>query len=212
MEGINGLDGLGFDPEILNDIQNHFKKIQEESGVDVDNDDEYQRELEELIGMTYEEMNEDALKTIKTKNLKVELLNGDAKFPEYAYPSDSGFDLYSTVEVILQPFGRALVPTGIKLSIPDEYEIQVRPKSGLAINQGLTVLNTPGTVDSGYNGEIKVIIFNTNNISVTIPKGMKVAQAVLCPVVNGKYVNLIQVDEINDGERGDNGFGSTNIF
>lgn len=212
MEGINGLDGLGFDPEILNDIQNHFKKIQEESGVDVDNDDEYQRELEELIGMTYEEMNEDALKAIKTKNLKVKLLNGDAKFPEYAYPSDSGFDLYSTVEVILQPFGRALVPTGIKLSIPDEYEIQVRPKSGLAINQGLTVLNTPGTVDSGYNGEIKVIIFNTNNISVTIPKGMKVAQAVLCPVVNGKYVNLIQVDEINDGERGDNGFGSTNIF
>jgi dUTP pyrophosphatase len=211
MSGIDGLDGLGFDPEILNDIQNHFKKIQEESGVDIDNDDEYQRELEELIGMTYEEMNEDALKAIKTKNLKVELLNDDAKFPEYAYPSDSGFDLYSTVEVILQPFGRALVPTGIKLSIPEEYEIQVRPKSGLAINQGLTVLNTPGTVDSGYNGEIKVIIFNTNNISVTIPKGMKIAQAVLCPVVNGKYVNLIQVDEINDGERGDNGFGSTGI-
>ena len=211
MSGIDGLDGLGFDPEILNDIQNHFKKIQEESGVDIDNDDEYQRELEELIGMTYEEMNEDALKAIKTKNLKVELLNDDAKFPEYAYPSDSGFDLYSTVEVILQPFGRALVPTGIKLSIPEEYEIQVRPKSGLAINQGLTVLNTPGTVDSGYNGEIKVIIFNTNNISVTIPKGMKVAQAVLCPVVNGKYVNLIQVDKINEGERGENGFGSTGI-
>jgi dUTP pyrophosphatase len=211
MGGFDGLDGLGFDPEILNDIQNHFKKIQEESGVEIDEDDEYQKELEELIGMTYEEMNEDALKTIKTKNLKVELLNDDAKFPEYAYPSDSGFDLYSTVEVILQPFGRALVPTGIKLSIPEEYEIQVRPKSGLAINQGLTVLNTPGTVDSGYNGEIKVIIFNTNNISVTIPKGMKVAQAVLCPVVNGKYVNLIQVDKINDGERGDNGFGSTGI-
>jgi hypothetical protein len=64
---MDGLDGLGFDPEILNDIQNHFKKIQEESGVDIDNDDEYQRELEELIGMTYEEMNEDALKAIKLK-------------------------------------------------------------------------------------------------------------------------------------------------
>lgn len=208
---MDGLDGLGFDPEILNDIQNHFKKIQEESGVDIDNDDEYQRELEELIGMTYEEMNEDALKAIKNKNLKVELLNDDAKFPEYAYPSDSGFDLFSTEEVILQPFGRALVPTGIKLSIPEEYEIQVRPKSGLAINQGLTVLNTPGTVDSGYNGEIKVIMFNTNNISVTIPKGMKVAQAVLCPVVNGKYVNLIQVDEVNGGDRQNNGFGSTGL-
>ena len=208
---MDGLDGLGFDPEILNDIQNHFKKIQEEAGVSIDEDDEYQRELEELIGMTYEEMNEDAIKTFKTKTLKVELIDNDAKFPEYAYPSDSGFDLFSTEEVILQPFGRALVPTGIKLSIPDEFEIQVRPKSGLAINQGLTVLNTPGTVDSGYNGEIKVIIFNTNNISVSIPKGTKIAQAVLSPVVNGKYVNLVQVDKVNDGDRGDNGFGSTGL-
>lgn len=208
---MDGLDGLGFDPEILNDIQNHFKKIQEEAGVSIDEDDEYQRELEELIGMTYDEMNEDAIKTFKTKTLKVELIDNDAKFPEYAYPSDSGFDLFSTEEVILQPFGRALVPTGIKLSIPDEFEIQVRPKSGLAINQGLTVLNTPGTVDSGYNGEIKVIIFNTNNISVSIPKGTKIAQAVLSPVVNGKYVNLVQVNKVNDGDRGDNGFGSTGL-
>jgi dUTP pyrophosphatase len=208
---MDGLDGLGFDPEILNDIQNHFKKIQEDAGINIDEDDEYQKELEELIGMTYEEMNEDAIKTFKTKTLKVELLNSDAKFPEYAYPSDSGFDLFSTVEIILQPFGRALVPTGIKLSIPEEFEIQVRPKSGLAINQGLTVLNTPGTVDSGYNGEIKVIIFNTNNTSVTIPKGTKIAQAVLSPVVNGKYVDLVQVNKVSDGDRGDNGFGSTGL-
>jgi len=211
MSMLDGLDGLGFDPEILNDIQNHFKKIQEEAGVEIDENDEYQKELEELIGMTYEEMNQDAIKTFKTKILKVELLNGDARFPEYAYPSDSGFDLFSTVEIILQPFGRALVPTGIKLSIPEEFEIQVRPKSGLAINQGLTVLNTPGTVDSGYNGEIKVIIFNTNNTSVTIPKGTKIAQAVLSPVVNGKYVDLIQVNKVSDGDRGDNGFGSTGL-
>jgi dUTP pyrophosphatase len=208
---MDGLDGLGFDPAILNDIQNHFKKIQEEAGVDINEDDEYQKELESLIGMTYEEMNEDAIKTFKTKTLKVELLNEDAKFPEYAYPSDSGFDLFSTEEIILQSFGRALVPTGIKLSIPEEFEIQVRPKSGLAINQGLTVLNTPGTVDSGYNGEIKVIIFNTNNTTVTIPKGTKIAQAVLSPVVNGKYVDLIKVNKVGDGDRGNNGFGSTGL-
>jgi dUTP pyrophosphatase len=208
---MDGLDGLGFDPEMLNEIQNHFKKIQEEAGININEDDEYQKELESLIGMTYEEMNEDAIKTFKTKRLKVELLNEDAKFPEYAYPSDSGFDLFSTVEIILQPFGRALAPTGIKLSIPEEFEIQVRPKSGLAINQGLTVLNTPGTVDSGYNGEIKVIIFNTNNTSVTIPKGTKIAQAVLSPVVNGKYVDLIQVNKVSDGDRGDKGFGSTGL-
>jgi len=110
------------------------------------------------------------------------------------------------------PFGRILVPTGLKFDIPDGTEIQVRPKSGLAIKQGLTVLNTPGTVDSGYNGEVKVIIFNTNNHSVTIPKGMKVGQAVLCPVINGKWVELIQVNSVDDKERGDNGFGSTKLF
>ena len=81
----------------------------------------------------------------------------------------------------------------------------------MALNQGLTVLNTPGTVDSGYNGEIKVIVFNTNNISVQITKGMKIAQAVLCPVICGKYVSLEDVDEIDGKDRGDNGFGSTGI-
>ena len=206
---INNLDGLGFDPEMLKQIQKQLEGLQEEAGVEID--DEYQKELENLLGMTYEEMNEEMMMAMKSKTVKVELLNNDAKFPEYAYPSDSGFDLYSTEELEIGPFGRALVSTGIKLSIPDEFEIQVRPKSGLAINQGLTVLNTPGTVDSGYNGEIKVIVFNTNNNYVKLPKGMKIAQAVLCPVVNGKYVNLIEVDKVTDGERGDNGFGSTGI-
>jgi dUTP pyrophosphatase len=206
---MQNLDGLGFDPEMMKQIQEQLEGLQEQAGVELD--DEYQKELENLLGMTYEEMNEEMMTAMKSKTVKVELLNNDAKFPEYAYPSDSGFDLYSTEELEIGPFGRALVSTGIKLSIPDEFEIQVRPKSGLAINQGLTVLNTPGTVDSGYNGEIKVIIFNTNNHIVTIPKGMKIAQAVLCPVVNGKYVNLIEVDKVTDGERGDNGFGSTGI-
>lgn len=203
IEGING------NQELWNEIQNQFEKIKLESGIDPD--EGYQKELEELLGMSFEEMNTETEIAMKTKTLKVELMNDDAVFPKYAYPSDSGFDLFSTEEIILQAFGRSLVPTGVKLSIPDEYEIQVRPKSGLAINQGLTVLNTPGTVDSGYNGEIKVIVFNTNNISVVIPKGTKIAQAVLCPVVNGKYVNLVKVDSITDGERGDNGFGSTGL-
>jgi dUTP pyrophosphatase len=206
---MQNLNGLGIDPEMLEQIQKQLENIQEQAGVEID--DEYQKELEELLGMTYNELNEEMMTAMKSKTLKVELLNDDTKFPEYAYPSDSGFDLYSAEDLEIGPFGRILVPTGIKLSIPEEYEIQVRPKSGLAINYGLTVLNTPGTVDSGYNGEIKVIMFNTNNHIVTIPKGMKVAQAVLCPVVNGKYVNLIEVDKVTDGERGDNGFGSTGI-
>jgi dUTP pyrophosphatase len=104
-----------------------------------------------------------------------------------------------------------LVPTGISFDIKDGYEIQVRSKSGLAINQGLMVLNSPGTVDNGYSGEVKVIVFNTNSHPVTITKGMKIGQAVLCPVVNGKWVNLVQKNKINEKDRGDNGFGSTGI-
>ena len=104
-----------------------------------------------------------------------------------------------------------MVPTGLKLSFDIGYEIQVRPKSGLALKQGITVLNTPGTVDSGYNGEIMVIVFNTNQTEFTIPKGMKIAQAVLCPVVNGKWVELVEKNKINNKDRGDKGFGSTGI-
>ena len=169
------------------------------------------KQLESLLGMSIEEMDNDHIKMMKTRSLGVELIHEDAKVPTYAYPSDSGFDLRSTVEINIPPFGRALVPTGIKLSIPEEYEIQIRPKSGLAINQGLTVLNTPGTVDSGYVGEIKVIVFNTNKETVTVSKGMKIAQAVLCPVVCGKYVSIELMDKVEDKDRMDNGFGSTGL-
>jgi len=197
------------DPKIWAEIQETFNKIKQDTGIEPEED--YMKELEELLGMSVDEMDKSHMEMMKTKTLGVELVHDDAKFPSYAYPSDSGFDLYSTIEINIPPFGRALIPTGLKLSIPDEYEIQVRPKSGLALNQGLTVLNTPGTVDSGYVGEIKVIMFNTSNETVTISKGMKVAQAVLCPVVNGRYVSLNLVEKVEDKDRGDNGFGSTGI-
>jgi dUTP pyrophosphatase len=145
------------------------------------------------------------------KELRYERLNENVITPYYNYESDSGFDLHSTEDISVEPFGRALVPTGLRFDIPDGTEIQVRPKSGLALKQGLTVLNTPGTVDSGYDGEIKVIVFNTNNSVFEIKKGMKIAQAVLCPVINGKWVTLTQVESIDNKERGDNGFGSTGI-
>ena len=142
--------------------------------------------------------------TIKYKS------NNDKEL-KYNYPSDSGFDLYSNEEVKIPAFGRALIPTGISVDLPQDYEIQVRSKSGLAINQGLMVLNSPGTVDSGYQGEVKVIIFNTTNEVVKIEKGQKVAQAVFCPVVNGKWVNLTKISEIGKKDRNDNGFGSTGL-
>ena len=129
--------------------------------------------------------------------------------PEYAYGTDSGFDLRANETINLEPFGRSLVSTGLFLDIPEGYEIQVRPKSGLAIKKGLSVLNTPGTVDQGYTGEVKVIIINMSNQPQTIEFGDKVGQAVLCPVVSGKHVNLQRVLEVDDKDRGDNGFGST---
>lgn len=143
--------------------------------------------------------------------LKYNLVHPDAIDPKYNYESDSGFDLYSVEDIIIPPFGRVLVPTGVCFDIPEGLEIQVRTKSGLAINQGLMVLNSPGTVDAGYNGEIKAIIFNTNNSEFTIKKGMKVAQGVLCPVLAGGYVELIKVSEIKEKDRNSNGFGSTGI-
>jgi dUTP pyrophosphatase len=131
--------------------------------------------------------------------------------PNFAYPTDSGMDLYSTESLTIEPFGRSLIPTGVHFDVPENYEIQVRSKSGLAIKQGLMVLNSPGTVDQGYTGEIKVILFNTTNNSVDIKEGQKIAQAVLCPVVCGKWLNLVKVDKIKDKDRSDNGFGSTGI-
>ena len=145
-------------------------------------------------------------------DLPYQILHPDAIHPKYNYGSDSGFDLHSVEDIVIPPFGRALVPSGLCFDIKDGFEIQVRTKSGLAINQGLMVLNSPGTVDNGYTGEVKGIIFNTNPTEVKIPKGMKFGQAVVCPVVNGTWVELNQVEQINKKERGSNGFGSTGII
>lgn len=137
--------------------------------------------------------------------------NSDNTNPEYAYVSDSGFDLRANEDVWIFPMSRSIIKTGLIFNIPDGYEIQVRSKSGIALKQGLFVLNSPGTVDSGYLGEIQVIMFNTTTEKVKIEKGQKVAQAVLCPVVGGKWVNLIRVEKIEDKDRNDNGFGSTGL-
>ena len=137
--------------------------------------------------------------------------NLEAVTPKYAYNSDSGFDLHSTEELWIESMDRRLVPTGIHIDIPEGYEIQVRSKSGLALKQGLMVLNSPGTVDQGYTGEIQVIIFNTSKHRINITKGQKIAQAVLCPVVSGKWITLVEKKEINEKDRNANGFGSTGL-
>ena len=206
---MDNMNQLGYDPKIYEEILKQFEKIKLEAGIEPD--DEYQKEFEDLLGIDFDDLDEQIAVNAKTKYIEIELVHEDAVFPKYAYPSDSGFDLHSTQDLEIKPFGRILVPTGIKVSFEKGYELQIRPKSGLAIKQGLTVLNTPGTVDQGYTGEIQVIVFNTNNHSVIISKGMKVGQAVLCPVINGEYVRFEKVDQLDEKDRGDNGFGSTGI-
>lgn len=163
------------------------------------------------FGLDINQLSNDMDEYQPTMPLRFSSSNENSVDPEYAYPTDSGFDLYSTEDLTIESFGRALVPTGLHFDIPDGYEIQVRSKSGLALKQGLMVLNSPGTVDQGYTGEIKVILFNTTKNDITINKGQKIAQAVVSPVVSGKWINLVKVDNIEDKDRSDNGFGSTGI-
>jgi dUTP pyrophosphatase len=196
--------------DYLNELKSKLESIKELA--DVDSDEDISEDLEKLLGGTFDELDEEFLNLSKTKTLKVKKLHPDAVLPMYNYPSDSGFDLHSVEEVILAPFGRALVPTGLSFQFDEGLEIQMRPKSGLAINQGLTILNTPGTIDQGYSGEVKAIVFNTNNYEFKITKGMKIAQAVLCPVINGKFVMIDEVNDLNETDRKDNGFGSTGII
>lgn len=180
--------------------------MDEEEDMDIDYD-----LIKSEFGVDLLSMEEEIRSHKERSPLRYNLIHPDAIDPKYNYESDSGFDLYSVNDIVIPPFGRALVPTGICFDIPEGLEIQVRTKSGLAINQGLMVLNSPGTVDAGYNGEVKAIIFNTNNSEFKITKGMKVAQGVLCPVLAGGYVELIKVSEIKEKDRNSNGFGSTGI-
>jgi dUTP pyrophosphatase len=172
-------------------------------------------DLDEIYNQFGIDMNklEEEMTEVKPEKLKLDYkkLHQDAVDPFYNYLSDSGFDLYSVEEVTIPPLGRALISTGLSFDIPDTFEIQVRSKSGLAINQGLMCLNSPGTVDSGYLGEIKVILFNTNQESVIIKKNMKVAQAVIARVANGNWVDFVKKENLSQKDRGQNGFGSTGI-
>jgi len=132
---------------------------------------------------------------------------------EYKYLDDSGMDLRAnlTTSITVKSLERVLVPTGIHFELPESFEVQVRPRSGLAIKNGITVLNTPGTVDRGYNGEIKVILINLSNENFIINHGDRIAQAVVSPVISGRWANLIKVDNLTKTDRGDGGFGSTGI-
>lgn len=145
--------------------------------------------------------------TLKIKNVSKTKL----ELPKYARPGDSGMDLRADIDepVILKPLERKLISAGIIIELPEDYEAQVRPRSGLALKKGVTVLNTPGTIDASYRGVIGVVLVNLSNEEVTINPGNRIAQLVIARVEKAR---LVKVDVImEDTTRGSGGFGSSGV-
>ena len=141
--------------------------------------------------------------------VRIKRLDKDLPLPKYAHKGDAGCDLYSREEKIILPHERALVSTGIAVSLPEGYAAFIQPRSGLAAKYGISIVNTPGLIDSHYRGEIKVILINNDpRASFIVKRGDKIAQMVVQKV---ESVNFIEVEELDETERGANGFGSTGI-
>jgi len=138
----------------------------------------------------------------------IKKLNPEAKLPSYKTKGSSGMDLMALVEekIIVKPNSSELIPTGLSIAIPEDLEIQIRPRSGLAAKHSITVLNTPGTIDSDYRGELKIILYNHSNKDFIVNKNDRVAQMILVPILK---VDFEEVDELPDTIRGSGGFGST---
>ena len=142
--------------------------------------------------------------------VRVRRVHDDAVLPSYAHPGDAGADLTTTVDVHLEPGERALVPTGISIALPEGYVGLVHPRSGLAARCGLSIVNTPGTVDAGYRGEVKVMLINLDpREPVVLDRGDRIAQLVVQRVERAAFV---EVDELPGSVRGDGGHGSTGGF
>ncbi len=138
--------------------------------------------------------------------LKVKKLCNDAVLPCYAHEGDAGLDLFANEHVEIPPGQSRMIKTGISIQLPEETEAQVRPRSGLALKHQITVLNTPGTIDEGYRGEVGVILINHGKTPFMIEKGMKIAQMIVKPVM---HVAVEEVQQLSDTHRGKGGFGST---
>ena len=140
--------------------------------------------------------------------VKIKKLAEEAKVPKVEHHGDAGFDLYANENTALKPGERKLISTGIAMSFEKGYEAQVRPKSGLAIKHGLSLVNTPGTIDSGYRGEVKVILINHGEEEYLVEKGKKIAQVVFNKI---EEPEIEEVEDLDETTRGEGGFGSTGL-
>ena len=140
----------------------------------------------------------------------IKRLSKSVELPKYETNGSSGMDLSANIDkqVKIEPGKTSIIPTGISVAIPENFEIQIRPRSGLAAKNQISVLNTPGTIDADYRGELKVILINLSNKTFVVEGGARIAQMVLCPIVKAKFK---EVDNLDDTSRGDGGFGSTGL-
>ena len=196
---------------------NILEKLKEyESLLDKDDNSELDENLVKQINETLDELNNEVYNAQATElsSLSVKFINKSTnEDPKFAYEGDSGFDLRADIEepIVLDPFKRILIPTGLYFELVKGLELQVRPRSGLAVKHGITVLNSPGTVDSHYRGEIKVPLINLGDEPFKIVKGDRIAQAVIVPVFGEGKINLTKTDQLNDTSRGEGGFNSSGI-
>ena len=140
--------------------------------------------------------------------VKFRKIDPAATIPSYAHPGDAGMDIRSIEDLVIDPGARKLVRTGLVMMLPPGYEAQVRPRSGLALKNGVTVLNTPGTIDEGYRGEVGVVLANFGSEPFRIEKGSKIAQIVVAPCTRAEIEETVEIDST---ERGEGGFGSTGV-
>lgn len=148
---------------------------------------------------------------LKEIDMKIKVVNiGNQPLPEYATPQSAGMDLRANLHapIVLHPMQRALVPTGLCMALPEGYEAQVRPRSGLAWKHGITVLNTPGTIDADYRGEIGVVLINLSDKDFVIENGERIAQMVIAKHERGEF---IPVEVLDETERGAGGYGHTGV-
>ena len=140
----------------------------------------------------------------------IKKLSSNIPLPKYETDGSSGMDLIANIEqeIEIKPGKTAIIPTGLAVSIPKKFEIQIRPRSGLAAKNQISVLNTPGTIDADYRGELKVILINLSDTTFIIEKGLRIAQMVLCPIIKA---TLKEVETLEETKRASGGFGSTGI-
>ncbi len=202
-------------------MENNFEEIlkklkQYESLLSIDDGDEIDENLANEINKTLDILNNEisVAQQKESSTIKIKFINKSTnEDPKFAYEGDSGFDLRADISepITIEPFKRFLVPTGLYFELIKGTEIQVRPRSGLAIKHGITVLNSPGTVDSHYRGEVKVPLINLGEEPFTINPGDRIAQAVIMPVFGEGRVNLLETDSINETVRGEGGFNSSGV-